>query len=149
MQMNYYCELEDYELRYAKEGDAGLDLPITEDVTLAPGERMKIKTGVYVELPDDHFGLLDTRSSTGNMGVDLMCRTIDRGYRGNIRVSVANHSDETLIFERGERLAQLLVLPVTQVELNRMSSPEHLSSTERGDSGFGSSGKKQYNGGNN
>lgn len=150
MLMNYYCELEDHELRYAKDGDAGLDLPITEKVVLEPGQREKIKTGVHVEIPEGHFGLLDTRSSTGGgLGIDLMCRTIDQGYRGNIRVAVINHSDETLTFEPGERLAQLLVLPVAQVKLNRVENPDKLSESERGDTGFGSTGKKNYVGGKN
>ena len=143
MEMKYYCELDGYELGYAKDGDAGLDLPITEAVTVSPGERVKIKTGVHVELPDNHYGMLDTRSSTGGMGIDLLCRTIDRGYRGNIKLAVVNHSDEVLTFQPGERIAQLIVLPVLQVTPVAVSAPSDLSESERGDKGFGSTGKKE------
>lgn len=143
--MKYYCELEDYELRYGKPGDAGLDLPTVETFTLAPGELKVVSTGVRVELPEGYYGLLDARSSTGGRKIGLLSRTIDTGYRGNISMTLINHSDQPQTFERGERLAQLIIAPVKQVTLERVSTPEALSESARGTSGYGSTGTKQYN----
>lgn len=144
MYVKYYCELEGYELRYGKADDAGLDLPTPVPVELAPGEFKKVDTGVHVELPAGHFGLLDMRSSIGGKGVNLLSRTVDEGYKGSIGLNLVNHSSETLRFDTGERLAQLIVTPVTQVTLERVDSPDALKWTARGTTAYGSTGTTEY-----
>lgn len=143
--MKYYSE-SGLELRYGTPSSAGIDLPFydaeIEEVVLQPGETRLIKTGIYMEIPDGHVGFLDTRSSSGKAGVDLMCRTIDWDYRGNIRLMVINHDPKPLTIKRGQFLAQIVIMKLNEDrELERVNSPEELSKTDRGDKGFGSTGK--------
>lgn len=142
--MRYYSE-GGLDLRYGTESSAGIDLPFydaeMETVVLQPGETKLIKTGIHMEIPDMHVGFLDTRSSTGKAGVDLMCRTIDWDYRGNIRLMVINHGGEPLTIERGQFIAQIVIMKLNEDrKLERVSSPDELSKTDRGDKGFGSTG---------
>lgn len=142
--MKYYSE-GGIQLRYGTESSAGIDLPFydadMEEVVLQPGETRLIKTGIHMEIPDMHVGFLDTRSSTGKVGVDLMCRTIDWDYRGNIRLMVINHGAEPLTIERGRFIAQIVIMRLNEDrELQQVASPEELSKTSRGDKGFGSTG---------
>ena len=128
--------------RRAHEGDAGLDLYAAEAAVLEPGERASVGTGIAVEIPEGHAGLVLPRSGlAARHGIALVNAPglIDSGYRGEVRVLLLN-TDRTDAFEiaPGDRVAQLLVTsfapaePVETVEL---------SVSERGDGGFGSSGR--------
>ncbi|HSK91718.1 MAG TPA: dUTP diphosphatase [Euzebyales bacterium] len=127
--------------RYAHPGDAGLDLYAREAVMLAPGERALVPTGIAVAIPPDHVGLVHPRSGlAARHGVTLVNApgTIDAGYRGEIKVIVANtDAREPVALERGCRIAQLLIQRVETVEVVAVDA---LPGTVRGEGGFGSTG---------
>ncbi len=126
----------------AHPGDAGLDLYAAEAATLGPGERAGVGTGVAVEIPDGHAGLVLPRSGlAARHGIALVNAPglIDAGYRGEIRVLLLN-TDRTEPFEIavGERIAQLLITPFADVEPVEAKA---LATSARGEGGFGSSGR--------
>lgn len=127
--------------QYAHPGDAGADLLSTDDVTLAPGERAIVGTGVSIALPDGYAALVVPRSGlAARHGITLVNTpgTIDAGYRGEIRVILLNtDAAEPYTIAAGDRIAQLIVVPVTRA---RFVTVERLPGTERGDGGFGSTG---------
>ncbi len=126
----------------AHAGDAGLDLYACEAAHLGPGERWSVGTGVAVEIPEGHAGLVLPRSGIArDHGIALVNGPglIDSGYRGELRVLLLNTDPaETFRVEPGERIAQLVVTPVALPELVEVDS---LSDSSRGDGGFGSSGR--------
>ena len=121
-------------------GDAGLDLSACEDVELGPGERAVVATGLAVAIPDGYAGFVQPRSGlAARHGIAVVNSPglIDSGYRGEIRVVLLNTDRErTWTAEAGERIAQLVVLAVPEVELLEV---EELPGSERGVRGFGSS----------
>jgi len=128
---------------YARAGDAGIDLIAREDVTLAPaGGRALVATGIAIALPEGYAGLVQPRSGLAfKHGVTVLNTPglIDSGYRGELKVCLINH-DPTEPFEvtRGERIAQLVVQAVEHVTFVEVDT---LDDSERGDKGFGSSGR--------
>jgi len=125
----------------ANEGDAGLDLRAAEPALLGPGERAAVGTGIAVEVPGGHAGLILPRSGLAlRHGISMVNAPglIDSGYRGELRVLLLN-TDRASAFEiePGDRIAQLLVVPLAGLE--PIAVPE-LSETARGGRGFGSSG---------
>lgn len=126
---------------YAYEGDAGLDLRSAEDVTLEPGERRLVACGIAVAIPDGYCGLVLPRSGLALREGLSMANTpglIDAHYRGELKVCAVNLDRATPIrIERGERIAQLLVLRAPRVALAEV---DQLDRTDRGSGGFGSSG---------
>ena len=128
---------------YARAGDAGIDLIAREDVTLAPaGGRALVATGIAIALPVGYAGLVQPRSCLAfKHGVTVLNTPglIDSGYRGELKVCLINH-DPTEAFEvtRGERIAQLVVQAVEHVTFVEVDT---LDDSERGDKGFGSSGR--------
>ena len=121
-------------------GDAGLDLTTCERVELAPGERAVVPTGIAVAIPEGYAGFVQPRSGlAAREGITIVNAPglIDSGYRGEIRVVLLNtDGSETFVAEPGERIAQLVVLPVPGFELVEVSE---LPASERGARGFGSS----------
>ena len=126
---------------YAYEGDAGLDLRASEDVTLAPHERKLVATGLAIAIPEGYAGFVQPRSGMALKRGLSMANTpglIDSHYRGELKVVAVNLDDDTPIhIQRGERIAQLVIQQVPQVELVEVA---HLDETDRGAGGFGSSG---------
>lgn len=125
---------------YAHDGDAGLDLSITEDVSLRPFERKVIGVGLAFAIPKGHVGLLFPRSGLATKkGVMLSncVAVIDSGYRGEVGASLLNVSDKTVRLERGERVCQMVIVPFESCTLERR---DELDDTERGTDGFGSTG---------
>ncbi len=124
----------------AYDGDAGLDLAACEGVTLGPGQRAVVGTGIAVEIPDGYAGFVQPRSglaSRHGIGVVNSPGLIDSGYRGEIRVVLLNTDlQDHFTVEPGMRIAQLVVAPVASV---RLVEVEELAATERGFRGFGSS----------
>lgn len=128
--------------RYAHDGDAGLDLRITETVTLEPMQKLVVGCGLAVEIPTGCVGLLFPRSGlTSKKGITLAnsVGVIDSGYRGEVCAALINLSYETVTLEAGERVCQLVVMPYVPCELVPV---DDLSDTERGEGGFGSTGAK-------
>lgn len=127
--------------RRAHEGDAGVDLCSTVDVTLEPGERALVGTGIAIALPVGTVGLIHPRSglaAKSGLSVVNTPGTIDAGYRGEIKVCLINHDTRTPIdIRRGDRIAQLLV---QRVELVTFVEVDSLDETSRGTGGHGSSG---------
>ena len=126
----------------AHEGDAGLDLYAAENALLEPGERASVGTGIAVEIPEGHAGLVLPRSGLAREhGIALVNSPglIDSGYRGEIRVLLLN-TDPAEIFRvaPGDRIAQLLITPIAAPE---PVEAEALAESARGDGGFGSSGR--------
>lgn len=123
---------------YASEGCAGADLRASEAVTLAPGQRAAVPTGVRVAIPAGHVGLIWPRSGLAvRHGLDTLAGVIDSDYRGEIRVALVNHGDVPVALAPGDRIAQLLIQPVTRARFTRTAA---LDETERGEGGFGSTG---------
>ena len=127
--------------QYAHPGDAALDLYSTEDVSLAPGERAAIGTGIAVAIPDGYAGFVQARSGRAlkqGLGVVNAPGLIDSGYRGEIKVIVINLApNEKIHIERGEKIAQMVIQEVTPVQLIEV---DELPDSERGTGGFGSTG---------
>lgn len=126
----------------AHEGDAGLDLYASEAAHLGPGERWSVGTGIAVEIPDGHAGLVLPRSGLAREhGISLVNSPglIDSGYRGEVRVLLLN-TDPAEVFrvEPGDRIAQLLIVPIA---LPAPVEAEALAESARGEGGFGSSGR--------
>jgi dUTP pyrophosphatase len=126
---------------YAHPGDAGADLVSTEALTLAPGQRATVGTGVSIALPAGYAALVVPRSGlAAKHGITVVNTpgTVDAGYRGEIKVILLNtDASEPYTIAVGDRIAQLLVLPVTRA---RFIPVDRLPGTERGDGGFGSTG---------
>ena len=125
---------------YAHEGDAGLDLRITESVTIEPMQRQFVGTGVAVEIPSGCVGLVFPRSGLASgVGITMpnAVGVIDSGYRGEIRATLLNISNETVTLDAGTRVCQLVIMPYVPCELVPV---DELSETERGADGFGSTG---------
>jgi len=118
-------------------GDAGLDLYGIEDVTLEPGQTRAIATGIALAIPAGHVGLVADRSSMAARGLTTAGGVIDAGYRGEVRVVIMNLSSRVERLKPGDRIAQLLVLPVALPEPREAKS---LPPTSRGAGGFGSTG---------
>ena len=121
--------------------DAGWDLATVEKVALEPGERAAVPTGLAVAIPPGHAGLVLPRSGHARrLGVGVVNGPglIDAGYRGEIVVLLINHGREPVTFERGDRIAQLLVVPAPEISWVEV---EDLASTPRGGHGFGSTGR--------
>ena len=120
--------------------DAGLDLVACERVTLAPGERAVVSTGLAVAIPPGHAGFVMPRSGLAarhGIGKVNSPGLIDSGYRGELRVVLLNTDRrETFVVEAGMRIAQLVVVPVALPELAEV---DELPASERGERGFGSS----------
>jgi dUTP pyrophosphatase len=126
----------------ANEGDAGLDLYAAEAATLGPGERAAVGTGIAIEVPPGHAGLVLPRSGlAARHGIALVNAPglIDAGYRGEVRVLLLN-TDPEQSFEvaPGDRIAQLLLTPFADAEPTEV---RELAASQRGENGFGSSGR--------
>jgi dUTP pyrophosphatase len=119
---------------------AGLDLVASEKAILGPGERVAVATGIAIALPAGYEAQVRPRSGLAlKHGLTLLNSpgTIDADYRGEIRVIVINHGSEPHVIERGDRIAQLVVAPVTRAQWVEV---EILPESERGSGGFGSTG---------
>jgi len=126
----------------AHPGDAGLDLCCLDDVELGAGERARVATGIAVELPPGHAGLIVPRSglaATSGVSIVNAPGLIDEGYRGELQVLLLNTDrEQAVILQAGERIAQLVVISVAQLTPVEVDS---LNQSSRGGQGFGSSGR--------
>ena len=125
--------------RYAETLSNGLDLVTPEDLTIQPGKRITVNTGVKCEFPKFVWGRIEPRSGLANKhGIDVLAGVCDESYRGEIHVILINFGEEEVKIKAGERIAQLVLMPslratckIAKVNMN----------TERGDGKFGSTGK--------
>lgn len=127
---------------YAKGGDAGADIVTRVDVTLQPGERALVPTGISIALPDGYVALVHPRSGLAiKHGVTMVNApgTVDAGYRGELQCIMINHDpNEAITFHKGDRIAQLVIQKVERAEFIEV---EELPGSGRGTGGFGSTGK--------
>jgi dUTP pyrophosphatase len=128
--------------RYAKGGDAGADIVSRIDITLAPGERALVPTGIAIALPDGYVALVHPRSGLAiKHGVTMVNApgTVDAGYRGELQIILINHDkSESVSFKRGDRIAQLVIQKVERAEFVEV---RELPGSGRGTGGFGSTGR--------
>ena len=120
----------------AYEGDAGIDLYLSENLALQPGERKKVPMGIGLEIPAGAVGLIRERSSKAKDGLKMLGGVLDAGYRGEVFAMLLNTSHETLKYPAGTHVVQLLILPYLPV---RIAEVDTLSPSQRGTQGFGSS----------
>ena len=128
--------------RYASSGDAGLDLFAAEETSLGPGERTTVPTGVAVAIPEGYAGFVHARSGRSlkeGLALANAPGLIDSGYRGEIKVIVVNLDRSSPIdIKRGDKIAQLVIQRVENADLTVV---DELPESERGEGGFGSSGR--------
>lgn len=126
---------------YAHPGDAGADLVSAIDLTLEPGERALIPTGISIALPDGYAAFIVPRSGlAAKHGITVVNSpgTVDAGYRGEIKVTLLNTDGrEPFVINRGDRIAQMIIMPVTRAEFIPVNK---LPGSHRGERGFGSTG---------
>ncbi|MDQ3783162.1 MAG: dUTP diphosphatase [Actinomycetota bacterium] len=127
--------------RQTHPGDAGVDLHARQSATLAPGERTLIPTGIAVAIPEGHVGLVCPRSGLAmRHGISVVNApgVVDSGYRGELQVIAVNLGDEAVTLQRGDRIAQLVVVPLANPSFDEVTE---LPASSRGEDGFGSSGR--------
>jgi len=125
---------------YAHEGDAGMDLRSVDALEIAPGGRQLVHTGLVMMLPSGYEAQVRPRSGLAlKAGVTVLNTpgTVDAGYRGEVGVILANFGDKPFVVAKGDRIAQLVVAPVTRAEIVETAE---VDATERGAGGFGSTG---------
>lgn len=126
---------------YATPGSAGCDLIASDEVTLPPGKWAAVPTGLYLEIPRGYVAQVCPRSGLAlKHGVSVLNAPgiIDSDYRGEVKVLLVNHDSLRYTVKKGDRIAQLVFMPVVQAQLKLISQ---MSETERGEGGFGSTGR--------
>jgi len=133
---------EDAKMPYrANEGDAGLDVHAIEEITIEPGATALIRTGLQMELPKGTEAQIRPRSGLAFKHAVTVLNspgTIDEGYRGELKVLLINHGKQPFTVEKEMRIAQMVIAPVMQVDVEEVKT---VTDSERGQGGFGSSGK--------
>lgn len=125
--------------KFAHSDDAGMDLFVPEKVSISPGQRKSIGLGIALHIPEGYVGLMWDKSGLSHKhGVKTFGGVIDAGYRGEIHAGVMNLSRETYVFEKGHKICQILI---QKVEHPEMVEVEELEESNRGEKGFGSTGK--------
>ena len=123
----------------ANDSDAGYDLYSTESLPITPSSRQAICTGICVEIPKGYYGRIAPRSGLAlKAGVDVLGGVIDSGYRDEIKVILINLGETLVSIDEGDRIAQLIIEKCEDIEWENVDS---LNDSERGESGFGSSGQ--------
>ncbi len=124
---------------YSHPGDAGLNLYSLEDYLLQPRERHAFATGLAIEFEPGYVGLIKDRSGLAfKHGLHALAGVIDAGYRGEYKIVLINLGSQVYHIKRGDKIAQLLIMPVIQAEI---IEADQLSGSSRGSGGFGSTGK--------
>jgi dUTP pyrophosphatase len=124
---------------YAHDADAGFDLFTVEPFELEPGERKSVPLGISIEIPEGYVGLIWDKSGLSHKyGIKSFGGVVDAGYRGEIHAGIMNLSDKFFSFGKGHKIAQMLI---QKIERASFVEVDDLSQTDRGNGGFGSSGK--------
>lgn len=132
---------EDLMPSYSHSGDAGMDLKSEISGVIDPHTIAKLSTGLKVAIPEGYVGLVVPRSSLGSKGITVANSPgiIDSGYRGDLKVALINHTDDDWLYRMGDRIAQLLIVPVATARIERVLEFSN-ADTSRGEGGFGSTG---------
>ncbi len=123
---------------YSHPGDAGMDLFSLVDDVIQPGEAKPIPTGIQMAIPEGYVGLIWDKSGISLCGVHRLAGVVDSGYRGEVRVVMANLAKEPYVIKKGMKIAQMLIQPLETVAI---VEAEELDKTSRGHGGFGSTGQ--------
>jgi dUTP pyrophosphatase len=124
--------------RFSHKGDAGMDLFSAVDDLLRAGEVKPVPTGIQMAIPEGYVGLIWDKSGVSLAGLHRLAGVVDAGYRGEVRVVMANLGKESFVIKKGMKIAQMLIQPVETVEV---VEAEELDDTSRGQGGFGSTGQ--------
>jgi len=124
-----------------RDGDAGYDLYSIGEYTVAPQQKVLVETGLHIEIPHHYVGLVKDRSSIASAGLHTMAGVIDSSYRGEVKILLLNVGNKDYTITVGQKIAQMMVVPVYVEAVEEIDSLEVLSDTERGAGGFGSTGK--------
>ena len=123
-----------------RDGDAGFDIRAAEELMLEPGSQAAVSTGLRVAIPSGWVGIVKDRSSMASRRVYTHAGVIDSGYRGEVRILLSNHGSAPYHIQPGAKIAQMLLVPCI-TGCVEVALPEDLGSTERGEGGFGSTGR--------
>lgn len=127
---------------YAHVGDAAFDLYASKEITLKPGERASVPTGLTMEIPQGFAGFVWKKSGLSHKhNVNAISGVIDSGYRGEVFVNMVNNGIEPYTFEKNHKIAQMVIQKCEDIEIVEVGGISDLSDSARGDGGFGSSGK--------
>ncbi|MSU55140.1 MAG: dUTP diphosphatase [Candidatus Taylorbacteria bacterium] len=124
---------------YAHPGDVGLDLYSLEEVTVPPGGHYRFYNGFALEFPEGYAAIVKDKGSISKAGLHTMGGVYDAGFRGEYNVHLVNLSDKSYTFEKGDKVAQLVIIPIAHA---KMVEVEELNDSSRGTGQFGSTGKK-------
>lgn len=125
---------------YGTFGSVGLDLQTMQDIMLAPGESLRVKTGVAIDLLDGHEAQLRPRSGVSGKGALIHFGTVDTDYTGELMLNITNVGKQSYEASNGERIAQMVIARAIRVSVEQVDYAT-FKKTERGDKGFGSTGK--------
>ena len=126
---------------YILKSDVGFDVKAIENVSLFPLEQKNVRTGIAIEIPEGCVGLVRDRAGiVQKMNVHTVAGTFDSGFRGEVSIMLVNMNDKTIEIEKGMRVAQIILIPIVKASIKEVKK---LSSTERGEKGFGSTGMKE------
>ena len=125
--------------KYHHPGDAGMDMQAMETVTINPGEQYLFWHGFALEFPEGYVAIVMDKSSIAKVGFKQMGGVFDSGYLGEYNTLLVNLSDKSYTFEEGDKVSQLVIIPVIRGKLEEVSE---LSDASRGQGSFGSTGKK-------
>lgn len=140
--MNIPITGDGHNITYAREGDAGADLRSVEDTIITPNSRILVHTGLHMAIPAGYVGMVCLRSGFAlKQGVTVLNAPgiVDSGYRGEVGVILLNTSEQTVTVRKGDRIAQMVFVPYAHMAFEHVES---LPETDRGEGGFGSTGKE-------
>ncbi len=123
---------------YGHKGDAGMDLFACVQMALPPLQPVPVPTGIQIAVPENHVGLIWDKSGISLQGVHRLAGVVDSGYRGEVKIVLINLSREEIVIEKGMKIAQMLIQPVSTVTVKET---DNLDKTVRGENGFGSTGR--------
>lgn len=124
---------------YAHQYDAGMDMYAQERTVVPPGARVRMYHGFALLIPDGYVGLVKDKSSISNAGLHQIGGVFDAGFTGEYNTQLVNLTDKEYVFEKGDKVSQLVIVPVAHPELEMV---EEFLETDRGEGSFGSTGRK-------
>ena len=138
--MKIFLDVGAYMPTYAHDADAGMDLRTPVAFIVPAHGSYTVDTGVHIQIPAGQVGFIKSKSGLNVKGGLTATGVVDSGFSGSIRVKLYNHSDEDYMFSRGDKIAQLVLLYIAKPE-DGFEVVDHFDETERGDNGFGSTGR--------
>ena len=138
--MKIFLDVGAYMPTYAHDADAGMDLRTPVAFIVPAHGSYTVDTGVHIQIPVGQVGFIKSKSGLNVKGGLTATGVVDSGFSGSIRVKLYNHSDEDYMFSRGDKITQLVLLYIAKPE-NGFEVVDHFEETERGDNGFGSTGR--------